>query len=326
MHRARGFGQGFQRYRHSDQLRRAREWLRDKAGRSFFLFFHTYQVHDPYAPPPELIPLFDQEYGQGPILDVVRRIRAGGAGGWEHGHRAFWDAVDEANPRDVQFISHLYDAGIRHMDDGTLTALLDELDALDLTSDTLVVLTSDHGEAFGEHGRFLHDDLNGGTLHVPLVLRFPGRLPGGTRIPQRVELVDVMPTILELLDVPAPPDMQGHSLVPLIRGTGAPIDDTAISEYSNPATGRIFESIRRGSDTLIHDGEQVQLFDLATDPGEQRDRAAADPTRVASLRAELDAWRTQCAALAQRLGPRGRDGEGPDAETLRRLRALGYVE
>src|SRR4029079_2831249 len=110
MHRARGFGQGFQRYRHSDQLRRAREWLRDKAGRSFFLFFHTYQVHEPYAPPPELIPLFDQEYGQGPILDVVRRIRAGGAGGWEHGHRAFWDAVDEANPRDVQFISHLYDA------------------------------------------------------------------------------------------------------------------------------------------------------------------------------------------------------------------------
>jgi arylsulfatase A-like enzyme len=326
MHRSRGFGQGFQRYRHADQLRRAREWLRAKAGRSFFLFFHTYQVHDPYAPPPELIPLFDREYGEGPILDVVRRIRAGGAGDWEHGHRAFWDAVDESNPRDVRYVSNLYDAGIRHMDDGTLTALLGELDALGVANDTLVVFTSDHGEAFGEHGRFLHDDLNGGTLHVPLVLRFPGRLPAGKRIAQRVELVDVMPTILELLDVPAPPDVQGASLVGLIRGEGSPGDDTAISEYSNPAAGRVFESIRRGSDALIRDGDQVLLFDLASDPGERHDRAAADPARVASLRAVLDAWRARCAALAQRLGPRGTDAEGPDAGTLRKLRALGYVE
>lgn len=327
MHRARGFSQGFRRYRHDDQLRRARAWLREKAGRSFFLFFHTYEVHDPYKPPPELIPLFDGQYGDGPILDVVRRVRGGGLDGWEHGHRLFWDAVDPSNPRDVQFVSRLYDAGIRHMDDDTLKPLLDELDALGLSNDTLVVFTSDHGEAFLEHGHFLHGDLYEETLHVPLVLRFPGRVPAGTRVAQRARLLDVMPTVLDLVGVAAPPHLQGRSLAALARGTAPPDgDDAAVSEFSQRDRGHLFESLRVGHDMLIRDGDRMLLFDLQSDPREQADRSAADPARVTALRAALERWRAECQTLAARFGPRATDAETPDAETLRNLRALGYVE
>ena len=327
MHRARGFSQGFRRYRHDDQLRRARAWLRQKAGRSFFLFFHTYQVHDPYKPPPELIPLFTGQEGDAPILDVVRRVRDGGLDGWEHGHKLFWDAVDPSNPRDVAFVSHLYDAGIRHMDDATLTPLLDELDALGVSNDTLVVFTSDHGEAFLEHGHFLHGDLYEETLHVPLVLRFPGRIPAGTRVAQRARLLDVMPTILDLVGVPAPPRLQGRSLAALARGTAPPDgQDAAVSEFSQRDRGHLLESLRVGDDVLIRDGDRMSLFDRASDPREQVDRAAADPARVAALRARLEQWRTECQALAALLGPRATDAETPDAQTLRNLRALGYVE
>ncbi len=327
MHRARGFGHGFRRYRHDDQLRRSRDWLREKAGRSFFLFFHTFEVHDPYKPRPELIPLFDGEYGEGPILDAVRRIHAGGVAGWERGHKLFWEAVDETDPRDVRFISRLYDAGIRQMDDRTLTPLLDELDALGLANDTLVVFTSDHGEAFGEHGRFLHGDLYQGTLHVPLVLRWPGRLPAGTRVAQRAGLIDVMPTVLELLGVPAPTQqLQGRSLAGLARGETSDGHGTVVSEYSHRAQGRLFESLRQGDDVFIHEGGRNVLFDLSNDPGEDADRSAADPDRVTAMRAALDRWRAACQALAARFGPSATDAETPDAATLRNLRALGYVE
>jgi arylsulfatase A-like enzyme len=330
MDRARGFDQGFQRYRHDDQLRRSREWLSAHAGHSFFLFFHTYQVHDPYAPPPELAALFDGDYGDGPIVAAVRRIREGHIDGWGGTHRLFWNAVDPTSARDRRFVSALYDAAIRRMDDATLGPLLDELDTLGIARDTLVVFTSDHGEAFGEHGIFLHDDLYAGTLHVPLILRFPGRLPAGARVTQRVRLLDLMPTVLDLLGVPPPSGMQGRSLAAAARGTTSqdptPPDDGAISEYSGRPGGGVFESLRVGSRVLIRDRDRVQLFDQATDPDEQRDRAAEDPTTVASMGASLDAWRTRCHELTAHFGPRSTDRRAPDPETLRQLRALGYVE
>jgi arylsulfatase len=327
MNRARGFDQGFQRYRHDDQLRRSREWLQAHAGHSFFLFFHTYEVHDPYKPPPELAKRFDGDYGDGPILEAVRQIRDGGIDGWGRSHKLFWDAVDRTSARDVRFVSRLYDAAIRNMDDATLGPLLDKLDALGLASNTLVVFTSDHGEAFGEHGVFLHDDLYAGTLHVPLVLRFPGRLPAGVRVAQRARLLDLMPTVLDLLGVASPPALQGRSLAPAARGTPLPDPaDAVISEYDSRPGGGVFESVRQGSHVLIRDKDRVQLFDLAVDPGEREDRAADHSASVSAMRASLEEWRARCAELASRLGPRPTDWRAPDADTLRQLRALGYVE
>jgi len=80
----------------------------------------------------------------------------------------------------VRFVERLYDAGIRRMDTETIRPLLDRLDQLGLARERWWSFTSDHGEAFGEHGQFQHDDLYAGTVRVPLVLRWPGRLPAAS--------------------------------------------------------------------------------------------------------------------------------------------------
>jgi len=321
MHRARGFAQGFDVYKHRFQLERALEWLADRPRRKFFLFFHTYEVHDPYLHPLEYVRRFAPDY-QGPVLQAVERLLARPVESPDRGAKFFWRSVDRQNPDDVRFVSRLYDAGIRRMDDTTLTALLDKLDQLDVAHDTLVVFTSDHGEAFDEHGAFLHDDLYAGTLHVPLVLRFPGRLPAGSRVSQPARLLDVMPTVLQLLGVPVPHGVRGRSLVALARG--APVTERpepVVSEYNlNPE--RVFESLRRDRLTYIVDGGSERLFD---EPGEQDDRAASRPADLAAMRAALDRWRAECRTLATVFGPRG-GRVVPDDETVRQLRALGYVQ
>lgn len=323
VHRSRGFGQGFDVYKHGNQLERATEWMTRHRRRKFFLFFHTYAVHDPYVPPERLTALFDDGY-EGPVRVAVDRLREG-VGGWGQAHRIFWASVDSKDPRDTHFVQRLYDAAIRHMDEAAIGTLLDHLETLGLADDTLVVLTSDHGEAFGEHGAFLHDDLYGETLRVPLILRFPGRLPTGQRITQRARVIDVMPTILDLVEVPAPPLQQGRSLVPVLRGDVAGKDVwDATSEYSDNASGRVFESLRHGHLTYIVDRSEEQLFDHAQDSEERRNLAAERAADLQTVRNELAGWQQECRRLAAEFGPRA-EVVAPSDDTVRQLRALGYV-
>src|SRR5439155_7416831 len=280
-------------------------------------------VHDPYLPPDEYIRLFDPDY-RGRVLDAVHRLRAQGEmseAAWEGISRRFWDSVDRDDPRDVTFVERLYDAVNRRMDAETIRPLLDRLDQLGLARDTLVVFASDHGEAFGEHGQFQHDELYAGTVRVPLVLRWPGRLPAGLRIASRVRLIDVMTTILELLGVSAPPSLEGQSLTPLLHDAyGSPAAEGAVSEYSD---GRLYES--RGGLSFIVDGPEERLFDLLRDPAERQNVLGARPEEAAAMRAALERWRRNCRALAPLLGPRG-GTIAPSDETARRPRALGYLE
>ena len=321
----RGFDQGFDLYTVSGQQRRARRWLGRHRWQRFFVFYHTYDVHDPYLPPDEYIRLFDPDY-RGRVLDAIHRLRAEGGmsvAAWAGISRRFWDSVDRSDPRDVRFVERLYDAGIRRMDAETIRPLLDRLDQLGLARDTLVVFTSDHGEAFGEHGQFQHDDLYAATVRVPLVLRWPGRLPAGLRIASRVRLIDVMPTILELLGVSAPPSLQGQRLTALLHDAyGSPAAEGAVSEYGD---GRLYESLRRGGLSYIVDGPEERLFDLVRDPAERQNVLATRPEEAAAMRAALERWRRNCRALVPLLGPRG-GTIAPSDETARRLRALGYME
>jgi arylsulfatase A-like enzyme len=320
LHRSRGFDQGFDVYRHSAQLSRALAWLDAHRGHRFFLFFHTYEVHDPYLPAPHWQSKFVRG-GAPRLLETVGRLRKN-AGGWTRAHRVFWESVTAGDANDRRTLSALYDAGIRTMDGRTLAPLLDRLDTLGLADDTLVVFTSDHGEAFGEHGAYLHDDLYAGTLRVPLVLRFPGRVPPGRRVPDRVRLLDVMPTVLELLGVPAPAGLQGRSIAPLLRDGPVHAAPPAVSEYSNRAIGRTFESIRDGDAAYIVDRDAEQLFDLRADPAEQRNIAATAPPALPALRGELRHWREACRPLAGHFGPSG-PRVAAEAETAAPQKAHG---
>ncbi len=330
---ARGFDQGFDLYTVGGQRRRVRRWLGRHRWERFFVFYHTYDVHDPYLPPDDYIRRFDPDY-RGRVLDTVHRLRAEGSTSvaeWEGVSHRFWASVDRNDPRDVRFVERLYDAGIRRMDEETIRPLLERLDELGLTRNTLIVFTSDHGEAFNEHGHFLHDDLYAGTLRVPLILRWPGTLPAGlrvgsdgSRIGSRARLIDVMPTVLGLLGVPAPPTLQGQSLTPFVSTDFAGTLDLegAVSEYSD---AHPFQSLREGQMSYIVDGGEERLFDLRRDPGEHENVLAAHPADAAAMRQTLERWRKNCHALASLLGPRG-ETIAPDDETARRLRALGYIE
>jgi arylsulfatase A-like enzyme len=326
VHRSRGFGQGFDVYRHGHELERALAWLGKHRRSRFFVFFHTYQVHDPYVPPEPLVQRFAPGT-DGRIRDTLAKLRTGMQRGWDAAHRVFWEAIDPSSPHDVETAARLYDAGIRHMDETTIAPLLDRLDALHLARDTLVVFLSDHGEEFMEHGIFLHDDLHAETLHVPLLMRLPGRLPGGARRSEPVRLVDVMPTILDLVGARAPAYVQGRSLVPLLRGEPDPTSVDVPSDYSSTTAGtrRVYQSVRASGLSYIVDGGREQLFDTATDPGERHDVAAERSDALAGMRERWRRWGESCAPLAARFAPRG-DGVAPSAETMHQLRALGYVE
>ena len=206
----------------------------------------------------------------------------------------------------MAFVQRLYAAGIRNMDATTLTRLLDALAQWNLERDTLVVFTSDHGEAFDEHGVFLHDDLYRGTLHVPLVMRFPGHLPAGKRIEARARLVDLMPTVLDLLGVPASAGMQGRSLVPFVRDDAAGRD--APSEYDDSPRAHPFESLRAGPVQLHPRGDARAALRPRRRPGrDDRPRRRGSPRRSSPSappgRCALD----ECKRLAAVYGPAGGD-------------------
>ena len=120
-------------------------------------------------------------------------------------------------PYDQLFADRPYDGEIAYADE-SLGTLLDRLKRDGLYDRTLVVFTADHGEGLSEHDELTHSYLlYDSTLHVPLVMRGPGVAPG-RRVAGRVRLVDVAPTVLDVLDIPVPADMQGRSLEPLLSG------------------------------------------------------------------------------------------------------------
>ena len=201
--------------------------------------------------------------------------------------------------------------------DAALAPLLDPLLSAGRASDTLVVVTSDHGESLGEHGEATHGIFAyEATLRVPLILYAPGSLD--PRVVDRpVRHVDILPTVLDALGVPAPPGLRGVSLLPLARGAASSDESSyfeALSGMLNrgwaPLTGVI-----RGGGKFI-DLPIPELYDLAADPAEQRNLADTEPQRRETLRRALAPF--AAAAPVTRSVPES-------ADARERLRSLGYV-
>ena len=269
----------------------------------FFLYVHTIDPHVPYIPPDETLALYDPEPYEGPV-DFTR-------------DRELLEKVKSErlrlNARDRRRLEALYDAEITYHDTH-FASILDGLERRGLADDTLVVFTSDHGEEFFDHesvghGHSLYEEL----LHVPLVLKVPG-IEGPVRVPDAVGLVDIVPTILDALEMPRE-GLDGRSLLPLLRGepTGAPPVTVAgfMEGWRSVVVGR-FKLIQR-----TH--RRWMLFDLEADPGERNDLADDRPMVVRALRGLL--------GLALAGGTRAHEAETTeiDAETDAQLRALGYV-
>ncbi len=273
-------------------LDRGLAWIRRHRDTKFFLFLHTYQVHSPYQPPPK--------------HDVFRSTPGPGE-----------------KPRFTR-ARDLY-AGEVVYTDGILRRLFDTLERLGLDDDTIVVVTADHGDEFGEHGRIGHSrTVYDEVLRVPLIFWGPGRIPAGRVVDDQVSLVDIAPTLLELLELPAVDTLQGESLVPsLLRG--APVADP-VRFAEGPALdhpdGRLF-SARTSRYKWIgreHSVDPVEIYALETDPREQND-LSDDPELRARGRALLRRYRELDTAVP--VDPRERP---VDELTRDKLRALGYTD
>ncbi len=278
-----------------------------------------------------------------------------------HGDRqapqnGMWSALAADDPfysqQNLDFYLSQYDAEIRFNDD-SLGALFDCMPEHGLWENTLVIFTSDHGEGFGEHNEvyFHHNDPYEHTSHVPLVMRHPA-LGSGMRIERAVSLVDIAPTVLDLLGLPPNPRAQGESLAPLILDNVAPERPFhfIVGRYRR---GYQTHSVRSDTHKLILDVDEHwlpfdavverlarlwipegtynayryrrierELYDLETDPEERRNLAAEGSPVIDELEGELWAWMESTYYEG-----RNRDGLDieQDPEALDALRALGYI-
>lgn len=226
---------------------RALRWLEQKAAEPFFLLLHSYEVHSPYRPREPHLQRIDGRTDAAPGGGVdTYRLPPDPADGYRSRYwleRVRRDGSREPLAADeVGLARDLYDASIGYAD-AHVGRLLAGLDRRDGAGPTLVILTSDHGEALGEEGRADHASLLDAELLVPLVVALPDGHGAGRRIARQVRLADVAPTVLEVVGIPAATDGDGLSLLPLLEEGGSPAPRHAWS-YASASNWGI--SSRRG--------------------------------------------------------------------------------
>ena len=299
---------------------RALAWLDRHAAEGFFLFVHFFDPHGLYQPPEPYDRMFEAESPQ-PFLLPMNRIPP-------------YARIENENDANV-YISR-YDGEIRFVDD-QIARLVDALERHGVLDDTLIVVTADHGESLTEHGFFFAHGwrLFEPSMHVPLLIRYPSGLPRGRRVDGIAQSIDVMPTLLELLGIDAPAEIDGVSLMPLIDGREPALNPYALAKTTKALTYLNLEidrdlhdhyAIRTPEWKYLHgeDGVTSALYDLVSDPEEALDVAAAEPDRVTELRQLLlHALETHQVDSSEFLQPLGDDDRRRLEE---RLRALGYIQ
>jgi len=220
-----------------------------------------------------------------------------------------WASPDEELAR----LTDLYDACIRYTD-AEIGRFLDALARRRANRERIVIITADHGDEFMEHGSLYHNNiLYEELIRVPLVLWWSDGSHAGTRVEGLARHVDVLPTMAEWLGIPTPEQAMGSSLTPLITGeeTGAR-ETIAEGDFCAAVVYEGWKILRVDSSGVDY------LYDLSADPGETENLAAREPQRLEDMRRRLDAY----LALIEEQGGEERRAT---SETLRQLRALGYV-
>ena len=314
-----GFQDGFETYRSNPSWIQEPEgvldWFQEGRARRNFLFLHTYQAHDPYL---------DRRFTEG--LDGGRITEGFSTREWSRFDKSLTD-------EEKVYVEALYDGNIA-LADARLGSLLDLLSENGVLEQTIVIVTSDHGEQFWEHGSWRH----GSTMYdhqllVPLILWLPPALETqwaitnpNRVIDRQVSLVDLVPTVTELLEIPRTHEVDGRSLVGLLEGESIP----PVAAFSEETNIRQYErhSLRTERFKFIHSfprpGRKGQvwfeLYDLRNDPEEQHNLAKEYPEMVAALLAQTEAIGRGGGSSFE-----GEVPEGVDEELRLQLEALGYL-
>lgn len=309
-----GFDRGFESYRskHGAGLRETLTLARKRIESlprddRYFLFLHTYDIHCPYDPPKRYRDMFVTR----PAEDQVPT--AGRCGAHQYNKM-------NLTKGQVAFISEVYDAGIRWTDDalGEFFAFLDEREAFE---HTYVIVTSDHGEEFHEHGKIGHGhSLYMEQLRVPLLIAGPDIAPRVIASP--AGLADILPTLVDLLRLEGMPPVQGRSLAPLLSGKHVDwADRLMFAERDEAKQEGHRRSVVRGSHHFLDTFEGSQeLYDWRRDPTEQENLAEEREQSTSELAAALSRHEKTVQQMddvqSRQLSEREKA----------QLRALGYAE
>jgi len=304
----------------------ARNFIETNPFPSLFMFLHTYKLHSPFEPGAEFLAAL----GPGP-----RQPRMG-----TYANQAQFNSRVPAAER--RAMEELYDAEVLQFDH-FFGGFIRFLKRAGIYERSMIVLISDHGEEFAEHGGWFHGhSLYREIYHVPFFIKFPDKLYAGRRCPEFVSMCDVLPTVLDQLRIPRPPDIDGISLLPLIRGSRlrprAVLASATASLFNSDLPQRF--SIFSGPYHLIFnfplppqarayyqkygqppERPEIELFDTRSDPGEQREISGQNQRVIASLRPEIVRILKQIRRRPKAGDPKGTllDDE-QDA-----LRTLGYL-
>lgn len=296
-------------------------WLRNNERNQIFLYLHYMDPHVPYLPPA-------RKYSEGKNLSdydlqFMRKLH---------------------NPQDtVEVDNRILDAVVSRYDDEIinvdrrLAEVFQTLETLGLRDKSLIIITADHGEEFGDHGFGGHGhSMFQEVLHVPLLIFFPDGAYAGRRIEHQVDLLDLAPTIYDYVGVEAEAPLDGVSLMPLIRGEKklyaekkrdyfgevSPVEEIWPIETTFALVEDNYKFIRS---TFKDHGkpDRLALYDMAADPMEQINELENKPEIADRLSRQLDSFRHYCDSL--RIRPEGLDTKNLSKEQLEQLRALGYV-
>ncbi len=337
-----GFNKGFDSYNVRGQIeaedsasvlcQAALNWLDRNKDRNFFLFLHTYQIHSPFSSPPPFNELF---------LEKNSNLKKFDFGDLRVNHESRFKPLPDALR---QNIISLYDGEIRYTDEELIRPLVDKLKELNLYDRTMIILTSDHGEEFYEHNAWAHNHcVYNEVIKVPLIIKFFNSEYRGKRIKKFARLIDVMPTILDELNIDfSDYFFDGESLIDIIKGNGKNkakdewifISDMASNIENNHIPHKV--AINQGRYKLIINKKysfsdlsyflypppqlpQIEVYDLEKDPDEQINIALKRPDLARRLSNFMKVHYKQ----SRKDGPK----ETKISDDIRKqLKALGYIK
>jgi arylsulfatase A-like enzyme len=325
-----GYAKGFARYRETweeaalaSEMDRSRAITRDavsylraaSADHPFLLWLHYVNPHAPYEPPAPFDKAFqDAQATRGPVLSPVSGFHGGVARQWAKGAQS------------LGFYVAQYDGEIAAVD-AEVGHVLEALERSAVRDQTLVLLSSDHGESLGEHDYFFDhgENLFDPSLRIPLVLAGPG-IERSRRSSELASTLDIVPTLLDALKVSYPPDLAGVSLLGAARGE--PLARQQLPGQNDRNLLAVWDRRFKLVATPNESGSSYALFDRELDPGETRDAGPANADELREQRRELELFRERIDSQlvkTRRLLEGRPEGEPLSAEACERLKALGYI-
>jgi arylsulfatase A-like enzyme len=326
-----GFEQGFdnfiydKHFRAEDVVNRAGKFIRGIGKKKFFLFLHMFDPHWPYKPEAEYAKRF---YYQMPTPDIIDL----------HNTEDYYEWAEKAlrgSQEMIDFSFAMYDAEIAYVDT-QLKRLFEMMAERKLLDNTIVVVLSDHGEEFREHGLMGHGlTLYEESIRIPMIVRFPKLVPAGSRLDLRVQIADVFNTVLSMAGIEQPKkESVGKDLLAEVftRGSEDPGVILAETSMSGDVRYAVFEGDTKyltpveldlGKDVKVNRGPEV--FDLEADPGERNDLSEARPMMLSRMKQVLAGELTE---IEKTHGAQMKSGDSKalSSEEIDRLRSLGYIQ